>query len=428
MLRTLQSRLYLTSNLIARRNFSILNYLSKINGVDNIGVSNALIPPNISHVAPTSHLLNFSGISLSVFYSCDSILSLCTNNLGLEAGSSILATPMLIKTLFMPISLAAQRYGSLKGLDAAEITKLQESIKRKQMNPEDDTINDDKAKLKYLREKPMFSLPGVLRFFEYPLHFFALANISNWLITKCTAAGAFKFLWMSNILLPDPFFILPALTAATSIWLMKRNLQSKSTVDNPLVKSMGKTIYFVPLISMFPLMAVPAYYCLYSTGTIAMTILINEIGNSKKFQKFMWGERKDLYKNWEDEEIRWENYERKWERILRRRERYERKYGRLVDTRNKEREEKGLPPISELSSEEREREESKIQNMITQDENPNVSSGIEDSVSEGERNRIRDEKKMQREKEEKKPKTLKERYEAIKENICDLFYIKRDDK
>ncbi len=276
---------------LLRRNFGILETLSALQGVDSLGAVSGLTPMDPGHVVPDGRILTPLGMGLSLLRSCDSLRGFCTDSLGLPLGAAVGVVGGLTQLIFTPQLLAGERLQEANTEISNEVADLQLDAQKKRMMNDFKGAKAATARMQGLRsmlKKNMFVWTKLL---ALPMHGLNLVSTAKHLVTLYTAAGssavsipALKFLWMGNILLPDPFFIMPILAAALSYFLFPKS--SILSLAGPLGKYMS---ILLPAITFFFLCTLPAYTSMYSIGVASMVLLSNRIVKNPKVRAWIWG-------------------------------------------------------------------------------------------------------------------------------------------
>ena len=271
------------------RCFSTAYPFAFINGVDSIGLANAITPTNLLHVSAGEHIGGFSEFMVACFRSSESFLSVGTDILGLGMGPSVFLASILIKSIFLPLTVSARRYSTLYMTKQNKALYLQMMYMKRKSKGETRGISVLKNQIDSSKSDSKISLPSILSYIEIPFHIFTISAIEykSTLIAK-TSAGALKFLWINNILLSDPFFIAPALSAILAYFLTK-----EVNIDK-LLKGIGKYEKAIPYImpaAIFLLTSfAPAYIPLYGLGIVGTSIATFKAMKQPLVKQILWGE------------------------------------------------------------------------------------------------------------------------------------------
>ena len=268
---------------------SILNTLSLVNGVDTLGLTQSLAPINVAHVAVGGHIINFSGIAFSLLRSCDSLMLFGLDTCGLGIGSSILLTSILMKSIFLPVSISSQYYMEKNAGKTKRIQQLQLEMSKNKIQGMKRAVEDNQREMFSLRKETKLPIVSFLRLLEFPMHFFAMSSISKQLILAYKSTGALSFLWMSNLSIPDPFFILPILTAGLT-YLMLRRMRKSLGASADILSAFPLAKYALPVIGIGFLSMMPAYVCLYSLGLMSINYAGTALSQTEWFKSIVWGD------------------------------------------------------------------------------------------------------------------------------------------
>ena len=181
-------------------------------------------------------------------------------------GLAIIIMTVLVKIVLYP--LTAKQIASTKAMTAMQpkMKALQEKYKNDKV-----TLN---AKLGELyKEEGVNPLAGCLPLIvQMPIMIGIFYGIRDF-----QYAGPSNFLWMNSIAAPDPYFILPVLSALTTFIQSKQTMPS--TGDNPQGKIM---LYFMPLFIGYISFKFPAGLVLYWVVMNICQILQQFIMDKKK--------------------------------------------------------------------------------------------------------------------------------------------------
>jgi YidC/Oxa1 family membrane protein insertase len=162
-------------------------------------------------------------------------------------GLAIIIMTILIKIILYP--LTAKQIASTKAM-----SRLQPRMKELQMRYRDDKekLNEELAKL-YKREG-INPLAGCLPLLiQMPIMIGIFYGIRDF-----NYEGPSNFLWMESIGQPDPYYILPILSALTTLIQSKQSMPASS--ENQTSKMM---IYFMPIFIGYISLKFPAGLVLY---------------------------------------------------------------------------------------------------------------------------------------------------------------------
>jgi len=180
-------------------------------------------------------------------------------------GLAIIIMTILIKIILYP--LTKRQIASTKAM-----TRIQPRMKELQMRYRDDKMKLNEELSKLYKKEGVNPLAGCLPLIiQMPIMIGIFYGIRDF-----NYEGPANFLWMSSIGDPDPYYILPILSALTTF------IQSKQTMppsDNPSGKIM---LYFMPLFIGYISLKFPAglvlYWVVMNIMQIAQQFFIDRAG------------------------------------------------------------------------------------------------------------------------------------------------------
>ncbi len=190
-----------------------------------------------------------------------------TQSMGMPSyGLAIIILTVIIKIILYP--LTAKQIASTKAM-----SEMQPKIKALQEKYKDDkqTLNVKLSEM--YKEHGINPLAGCLPLLvQMPIMIGIFYGIRDF-----NYVGPSNFLWMQSIGEPDPYFILPVLSALTTFIQSKQTMPS--TGDNPQGKVM---LYFMPLFIGYISFKFPAGLVLYWTVMNTMQIIQQFIMDRQK--------------------------------------------------------------------------------------------------------------------------------------------------
>ncbi|MHB1606330.1 MAG: membrane protein insertase YidC [Leptospirales bacterium] len=170
-------------------------------------------------------------------------------------GIAIILVTILIKTIFFPLA-----YMSYKSIH--EMQSLQPEIKKLQAKLKDDKAALNQALMELYKERRVNPLGGCLPMLVQIPVFVALYNILN---NTVELRQAPFMLWIHDLSLKDPYYVLPIVMGITMILQYKLNPASPDPVQQ-------KVMMFVPVVMTFFFLNFPAGLVLYWLVNNVLTI------------------------------------------------------------------------------------------------------------------------------------------------------------
>ena len=191
-------------------------------------------------------------------------------------GLAIIAFTAIIKLVLLPLSIKQTKSTAKMGTIQPEMKKLQEKYKN-------DPQKSQQEVMKLYKENGVNPMGGCLPMLIQMPILFALFTVFR----KLNFQGA-GFLWLPNLTLPDPYYILPILSTVTTYFSSKlmqppsNGAQSKqtSTMNTGMAIMMG-------VMSIKFQGALVLYWVLNSVLQVIQTLVINkmELGKTEILKK-----------------------------------------------------------------------------------------------------------------------------------------------
>ena len=210
------------------------------------------------------------------------ILESLHNNLGLPWWVCIVASTIVLRASLFPFVVRSMRASQRTTMVQPEISELMEKSRR--ANLRGDTFEAEKYTLQYysiLKKNDITPLNQFINILvQTPFFisfFFALRGMYNAPVESLTTGGV---LWFPNLLIPDPFFLLPLSTSITMLISMQVSETRNAMESNPMLKYglVGLSLILFPITMKFPA-ALTLYWCTSNifTTVVSLTITSNKV-------------------------------------------------------------------------------------------------------------------------------------------------------
>ena len=176
---------------------------------------------------------------------------------------SIAIMTLALRVVLSPISIGAIRNGARMAVVRPEIDKLQKAMKADPRGNDVVVMNKYQAEMKAVFNKhkvnPFRSLIGP--FIQIPIFasmFFGLQKFGDYYPKEFSEGG---LLWFENLCLPDPYYILPVLNAASFLAMIEIGADGMPQEQQGMFKWVmrGLSVFMIPLTMNLPTVS---YLCL----------------------------------------------------------------------------------------------------------------------------------------------------------------------
>ena len=180
-------------------------------------------------------------------------------------GIAIVLMTILVKLLLYPIT--AKQIKSTKAM-----MEIQPKMKAIQTRYKDDKVMLNQKLAELYKEEGVNPLAGCLPLIiQMPIMIGIFYGVRDF-----HYAGPSGFLWMQSISQPDPMYILPVLSALTTLIQSKQTMPDTSSPQNKIM------LYFMPLFIGYISLEFPAGLVLYWVVMNIMQIIQQGLINSKE--------------------------------------------------------------------------------------------------------------------------------------------------
>lgn len=178
-------------------------------------------------------------------------------------GLSIIIFTILMKVLLLPLNIKQTK--SMKDMQRLQ-PELQKLNKKYKNNKE--KLNEETLKLyKTFKVNPAGGcLPLLLQFPILIGLYQTLLHPETWVFVNGTISGIdMSFLWLQNLSVPDPIYVLPVLAALFTFITQKFTMASSANTnpDDPNAKTQKIMLYAMPLMIGYISISMPAGVALY---------------------------------------------------------------------------------------------------------------------------------------------------------------------
>lgn len=204
-----------------------------------------------------------------------------------EWGLAILVITIIVRLLILP--LVIKQYKSTKAMQ-----KLQPEIQMINAKYKDNPQKRQEETMKLFQKSGVNPMAGCFPLLiQMPILFAfyqAIMGVSAaHQVGQEFAGETFSFLWIENLSLPDPIYILPALAAISTYFQMKMSMITTAQANPMQQQQMKLMAIIMPLFILFIGISLPAALALYWVfGTIIsiiQTYFIYDLKNLRKQQK-----------------------------------------------------------------------------------------------------------------------------------------------
>lgn len=236
---------------------------------------------------------------------------LLVNNYGI----AIILFTCLIKTAILPLNI--KQTSSMKRMQMIQ-PELMNLQKKYQNNPE--KLNEEMAKLyKAYQVNPMSGcLPLLIQLPVIWGLFGALRDPAQWVFTNGDLSPINqKFLWLTNLGSPDPYYILPILVVVITFISQKYTMDQQQSGDAAMQSSQKVMLLIMPLMVGWFAISMPAGVSLYWVVQSLYTFVQQFFTMRKPVEKISVAEAEHLLQEREEEKKKKEKAARKEQAKLR---------------------------------------------------------------------------------------------------------------
>ncbi|MGH4137482.1 membrane protein insertase YidC [Clostridium sp.] len=191
-------------------------------------------------------------------------------------GLAIILFTIIIRVLLLPLSIKQTKSTAKMGAIQPEMKKVQEKYKK-------DPQKSQQEVMKLYKENGVNPMGGCLPMLVQMPILFALFAVFNTLNMK--GAG---FLWMPDLTLPDPYYILPILSTVTTYFSSKLMQPPGSGAQSKQTSTMNTGMaIFMGFMSLKFKGALVLYWVINNVLQVIQTLVINkiELGNTGVVKK-----------------------------------------------------------------------------------------------------------------------------------------------
>lgn len=210
------------------------------------------------------------------------ILEALHNNVGLPWWVCIVCSTLVLRTALFPFTLRSMRSAQRTAIVQPELTEVMDKAKR--ANLRGDTFDGERYTQKYFALLKKHDITPLNQFINVLVQtpffisfFFAIRGMYNAPVESLTSGGV---LWFPDLLLPDPFFILPLSTSITMFISMQVSEMRNAMQANAMMKYgiVGLSLLIFPITMKFPA-ALTLYWFTSNifTTMVSLTITSNTI-------------------------------------------------------------------------------------------------------------------------------------------------------
>ena len=210
------------------------------------------------------------------------ILEALHNNVGLPWWVCIVCSTLVLRTALFPFTLRSMRSAQRMAVVQPELMEVMS--KAKQANLRGDTMDGERYTQKYFGLLKKHDVTPLNQFINvlvqtpfFVSFFFALRGMYTAPVESLASGGV---LWFPDLLIPDPFFILPLSTSITMFISMQVSEMRNAMATNALMKYgiVGISLLIFPITMKFPA-ALTLYWFTSNIFTtfISLTITSNSI-------------------------------------------------------------------------------------------------------------------------------------------------------
>ena len=216
--------------------------------------------------------LNFLSDPLQdFFYFINNGIYTMIPNIDLSFGLAIIVFTIIIRILLLPLSIKQMKSTAKMSLVQPEMKKIQEKYKS-------DPQKAQQEVMKFYKEKGVSPMGGCMPLLIQMPILFALFTVFNTLDMQ--GAG---FLWMKDLTLADPYYILPILSTVTTYFSSKLMQPSGDSPQAKQTSTMNTGMaIFMGFMSIQFKGALVLYWVINNILQIIQTLVINKSELAKK--------------------------------------------------------------------------------------------------------------------------------------------------
>ena len=205
------------------------------------------------------------------------ILESLHNTAGLPWWVCIVSSTIVLRMALFPFVVRSMRSSQRTTMVQPQISELME--KAKKANLRGDTFEAEKYTMKYYSVLKKHDITPMNQFMNILVQtpffisfFFALRGMYNAPVESLATGG---ILWFPNLLIPDPYFLLPLSTSITMLVSMQVSETRNAMQANPMIKYglVGLSLMLFPITMKFPA-ALTLYWCTSNLFTTAVSLTI----------------------------------------------------------------------------------------------------------------------------------------------------------
>ena len=187
-------------------------------------------------------------------------------------GIAIILLTLLIKLLILPFTIRSQRGIQKMTKSQKELQQKMQHLEQKYRN-DPERLREEKAEL--VKKHGLQGMGGCLTMLLIqPLVFFPLQRV----LANAIELYKAPFLWIPNLSMPDPYYILPILVGIGMVWMTTSSSGQKKSLPSSKISG-----YLMPLVFAAVTVSFSAGLSLYIAVSTLLSALQNVIVN--KFQK-----------------------------------------------------------------------------------------------------------------------------------------------
>lgn len=203
------------------------------------------------------------------------LITAIISNPNYSYGLAIILFTIIIRLILLPLNIKQTR-------SQVKMQEIQPEVQKIQAKYKNDPQKSQEEMMKIYKENGVSPLSGCLPLLIQMPILFALYYVFN----NLKGIEGIGFLWLKDLSSPDQYFILPALSFATT-YISSTMLASKSK-DNPQAKQMASMNIFMAgfmgFMSIKFKSALVLYWVVNNLIQIAQTYIMKALDNSKKHE------------------------------------------------------------------------------------------------------------------------------------------------
>lgn len=193
---------------------------------------------------------------------------------------AILGTTVTLRLLLFPAYLKQHIVGIKSHNILPETQRLQASINDALSDGDHYNISMNRAKLNLLHKEHDLTMlqrlgPSLIQVPFYMTVFFLFRQLSQLPVESLTTGG---IAWFSNLTVPDPYYILPALTSATMLAIVEFGFKISPQAMTPMGRYIMRAF---PVGLFFLVKGFPASITLFWSATNLVTLIFNLMFNQQ---------------------------------------------------------------------------------------------------------------------------------------------------